>query len=263
VIMSSFSISLVLVGFLALSACASHKKEHAHSGPESMNTSAGIQYQFAFEFFQKGDLVRALDSAFKGIEASPNSADLRNLLGLIYFRQKEYPNAEAAFRKANQLDSRLPEVYNNWGAMLYEQGKYIEARDILLKGREFPLYLNPERVHNNLGLVYEALKDRVKAEESYRAAITAKPDYFLPYQNLGRLFLQEGELGQARSNLMEATRLCVDCSEARYHLGTVFLRENRNKEAIQQFKVGADKDPKGYFGELCRQFLVGENAKAR
>jgi len=261
--MTSYKALFLVAGISFLAACSSHKSEAVNSGPDSMNKTAGIQYQFAYEFYQKGDLVRALDSALKGIEAGPNSADLRNLLGLIYFRQKEYGHADAAFRKANQLDPKLPEVYNNWGAMLYEEGKFIEARDVLLKGREFPLYLNPERVHNNLGLVYEALKDNKKAKESYQAAITAKPDYFLPYQNLGRLFLQEGDLTQARSNLMEATRLCVQCSEARYHLGTVFLRENRKKEAIQQFRVGAEKDPKGYYGELCRQFLVGQNRKAR
>ncbi len=262
--MTSFKSFIFIVGISFLSACASHKKEGAsNSGPDSMSKTAGIQYQFAYEFYQKGDLVRALDATMKGIEAGPNSADLRNLQGLIYFRQKEYANADAAFRKANQLAPKLPEVYNNWGAMLYEEGKYVEARDVLLKGREFPLYLNPERVHNNLGLVYEAMKDFPKAKESYQAAIIAKPDYFLPYQNMGRLLLQEGNLTQARNMLMEATRLCVQCSEARYHLGTVFLRENRKSEAIQQFKVGAEKDPKGYFGELCRQFLVGQNRKAR
>ena len=145
-----------------------------------MNEKGSINYQFGYEFFQAGDLIRALTSVLKGLEAAPNSADLHNLLGLIYFRQKDYVQAEQDFRKANAIDPRLPEVYNNLGAMLYESGRLEEAKTILLKGVEFPLYLNPERIHNNLGLVYEGLKDRQKAGDTYRTSIRGQPISFLP-----------------------------------------------------------------------------------
>jgi type IV pilus biogenesis/stability protein PilW len=254
-------IKFLILGFALLAACSS--KKPVTSGPESLDSRASVQYNFAWEFLQSGDTVRALAAALKGVESAPQSADMRNLLGLIYFRQQEYAQAEQAFKKAVEIDPRLPEVYNNLGAMYFEQKRWAEARDVLLKGLEFPLYLNAERIHNNLGLVYEALEDFEKAEQSYRAAIVANEKFYLAYQNLGRMFLQRSQIPQARVMLLEAVSLCKTCSEARYHLGTVFLRENKKAEAIEQFKVGSEKDPRGYFGELCRQFLVGENRKAR
>lgn len=255
-----WGISFLVVG-LAVSACAS--KSTGKSGLDSLSKSASIQYQFGWEFFQAGDMIRALAAVSKGIELEPKSADLHNLLGLIHFRQKEYPKAEEAFRKANALDPQLPEVYNNLGAMYYEQGRHLEARDVLLKGLEFPLYLYPDRIQNNLGLVYEALKDLEKAEQAYLAAIRIRENYYLPYQNLGRLLLARGQVPRARAMLLEAVRLCDDCSEARYHLGTALLKENKRSEALSHFKVGAQSDPRGYFGQLCQQFLVGEPSKAR
>jgi type IV pilus biogenesis/stability protein PilW len=251
---------LVVLCFL-ISACAS--KKVVTSGPDSMDTKASVQYSFAWEFLQSGDVVRALAAALKGVEEAPKSADMRNILGLIYFRQQDYPKAEEAFKKAIEIDPKLPELYNNLGAMYYEQKRFAEARDVLLKGLDFPLYLNPERIHNNLGLVYEGLNEPEKAEQAYRSAIVANENFFLSYQNLGRMLLEKGQIQQSRVMLGEAVRLCQNCVEARYHFGTSLLRDNKKKEAIEQFRIGAEKDPRGYFGELCRQFLVGENKKPR
>lgn len=241
---------------LSLAGCASKKNAEAQMEPEPLNEHAGIQYQFAYEFFQQGDLIRGLASALKAVEAAPRNPDARNLLGLIYFRQAEYEKSEAEFKMAIELNPKMSEAYNNIGTLYYEMKRYAEAKVALERALENPLYLYPERIYNNLGLVYEAMAKKADAQQAYERAIALRSDYYLPYLNLGEFWLKNMDHKRARPLLREAARLCPACSEPKYHLAQAMLAENRMEEALKLFKQGYDLDPKGYYGQLCRQFLV-------
>jgi eukaryotic-like serine/threonine-protein kinase len=144
------------------------------------------------------------------------------------------------------------------GTLYYEQKRYTEAKAALEKALENPLYLYPERIHNNLGLVEEALGNKKAAIEAYDRAIFLRRESYLPYQNLGKLYYQAGNYERAKTLLEEATRLCQDCSEPRYFLGMVLVKNNKMTEALKIFKQGADTDPRGYYGQLCQKYLVKE-----
>ncbi len=225
-------------------------------GAESMNDKAHIQYQFAYDFYHKGELIPSLAAGLRAQEHSPNNPDIKNLIGLIYFRQEKYDLAEQSFQSAIDLDPKLTEAYNNLGTVYYVQKRYEEARRVLEKSLENPLYLYPERIYNNLGLVEEATGNDAKAISYYEQSITFRNDFYLPYKNLGHFLLKKGDTKRAKNLLLEATRLCPDCSEPRYHLGSLLLKENKAKEALKYFQEGAKIDPKGYYGVLCKQHIL-------
>lgn len=243
--------------FLVILAVACASKKEAELGlNEPLSEQASIQYQFAYEFFRAGDMIRALNAGLKAVELSPRNADAHNLLGLIHFRQGTYDKAEQSFKEAIRLNPKMSEAYNNIGTLYYETGRYSEAKVALEMALENPLYLYPERVYNNLGLVYKAMGNLEEAQASYEKAISFRQDYYLPYLNYGEFWLEQGEFKRAKPLLREAAKLCSDCSGPRYHLGQIMIRENKMDEAIKLFKAGFEMDPKGYYGQLCRQFLV-------
>lgn len=247
---------ITIVLSFSLAACASKSQKAEAPQFEEMSEGANIQYQFAYEFFQQGDLIRALSAGLKAVELSPRNPDARNLVGLIYFRQMDYAEAESSFKKALELNPKMPEVYNNLGSLYYEQKRYDEAEQALIAALEHPLYLYPERIYNNLGLVYESLGKSDQARDAYEKAIGLRNDYYLPYLNLGHFWLKQKEVKRAKALLKEASRLCPQCAEPRYHLGQAMVSDNQLQEAIKMFKAGYDADPKSYYGQLCRQFLV-------
>ena len=236
---------------LGLAACATKEVEK-----EALNDKAAIQYQFAYDAYVNNDLIPALSSALQAVKISPGNADARNLLGLIYFRQGKYDEAEVELKKAVELDPNLSEAHNNLGTLYYDQKRYPDALRSLETALENPLYLYPERIYNNIGLTQAALGKTKEARASYERSIQLSRDFYLPYQNLGKLLMSEGETKVALNYLKMASELCPNCSEPRYHAGNILLKENKQQEALKLFKEGARIDPKGYYGQLCKQLIV-------
>jgi len=256
--MNKFIIPIVGVAiFLGFSACGP-KKTMRESRSEPMNESASIQYQFAYEFYTKGDLIRSYRSILKAEEFSPKSTDVLNLKGLILFRQEKYEEAEKAFQEALALDPGLSEVLNNLGTLYFQQKKYEKAEASLKSALDDPLYLYPERIHNNLGLVYFAQGKPKQAKDEFLKAIQVRDDFYLAYQNMGKLLMGEKKFEEAKPYLEAAVKNCPQCSEPHYHLGTVMLKENNRQEAIRLFREAYQLDPQGYYGQLGKRFLVDE-----
>lgn len=248
----------VLVCVLLLSACAAKETKLS----ERQIEEALIQYSFAHDFYVNNELIRASAAAERSVALNPASPQTYNLLGLIYFRQERYQEAEKSFKKGLAIKEDMPDIWNNLGTLYYVQERYEEAEGALRKALDYPLYLYPENIYNNLGLVYSRMQKPTQAAQSFEQAIRLRPEYYLPYQNLGKLFVEQKEFRRALPILEKAVRMCPRCPEPRYYLGLVFLESNRESAALAQFKKGAEMDPNGYFGQLCRQFLVDQNESA-
>ncbi len=244
-------ITAFLVVIAGLSGCSNRSQAKS----EPLDEKAQIQYQFASEAYEKGDLIPALSSTLEALKTSPHNPEAKNLLGLIYFRQRKYAEAEQAFLGAIASDSHRSEFHNNLGTLYYEMKAYDKALKSLQQALVNPLYMYPERIHNNLGLVNEALGRLEEAKSNYLESIRLRKDFYLPYQNLGKLYLDEGNKERAKVMLSEAVKNCVDCAEPRYHLG-ILLKEKSLTEAMKLFKQGAQLDPNGYYGRLCRDNLT-------
>lgn len=240
-----------LLGLALLSSSCATKQT-----AEALTESSSIQYQFAYDSYSRGELIPALTFILKAKELSPNNPDVHNLKGLIYFRQQKYGEAEESFAKAIELDPHGAQTHVNLGALYYEQKKYPEAMKSFDKALENPLYLNPERIHNNRGLALEAMGKTNDAAAEYRRAIELDRKFYLPYQNLGRLLFDKKDFASAKPLLEQAAKQCPECSEPRFYLGSLLLKENKASEALRLFKEGADTDPMGYYGQLCKKFVA-------
>ena len=228
----------------------------SHPDAQAMNESSSIQYQFAYQFYSRGELIRALGAILEAKKISANNPEILNLLGLIYFRQKKYPHAEKAFRQAIEIDPKGSEVYNNLGTLYYEQKEYKKAKQSFEQALENPLYLHPDRVYNNLALVYKDMGQFEEAQSNFQKAISVNENYYLPYNNMARLLMDHGKMKQAKVYLKNAIRLCKTCAEPRYRMASVLLKESKKAEAIKMFQKVYDLDPKGYYGQLGRKFLL-------
>lgn len=242
----------LFLGCSSLAACAAKQEPRA----ELMDEKASIQYQFAYEAYNTGDLIPALTAGLRTVEMAPGNPDARNLLGLIYFRQEKYDEAEAEFKKAVELNPKLSEAHNNLGTLYYTRERYPEALQALEKATENPLYLYPERIQNNLGLVYQKMGRVREAQQAYETSMKFRKDFYLPYQNYGKLKFEQKQYKEALPLLEEASKLCSQCSEPRYYMGQALMKLNRTPDALKWFKQGAHLDPQGYFGQLCKEFLV-------
>lgn len=247
----------ILVLSVLLASCAS-KNKGKNGVDQPMTEEAAIQYQFAYEFFEQGELIRALQSALDAKKVAPNNADVVNLLGLIYFRQQKFEAAEAEFMKAIELRPKMSEAFVNLGSLRLAQKRYKEAIPVLEKALANPLYLYPERIHNNMGLAYAATGQNKEAEKQFKKAMQLEPEFFLATQNLAKLYMKLDRPEEAAPLLKRASSLCETCSEPQYHLGSIFLEQGKTKLALEAFRKAHEISPESYYGRLGKKYLIDE-----
>ncbi len=159
------------------------------------------------------------------VDAQPQFSLGFEVLGVAYYRSGDSARAEAAFRKAIDLDSKRAECYIQLGLLSYDAQRYAESRRYLETG----LRINPESWfgHYQLGLTQFALQDYTVSESEFRKAQDLDPSF----------------------------------PEVHLRLGNVYLRLQNAPKALAEFENYLQQDPKGRFAARARQ-VVNEMRKA-
>jgi tetratricopeptide (TPR) repeat protein len=85
--------------------------------------------------------ARRYDEALLDLHLAEDSAEVRNLIGVVFLKRRRYKRAEEHFRRALELDPDHFEAVNNLGlAVSRQRGRRREAIDIFLRAAE----LRPE-----------------------------------------------------------------------------------------------------------------------
>lgn len=124
-------------------------------------------------------------------------------LGAINTRKKDWPAAEAAYKKAIEIKPDAPEPYNGLAnvynaqqkfkeasAMSEEAGKRIAATPGVTGGAS-------ANIHYNQGAIAWNANDFNKAKEHFEAAIKADPNHAESHFMLGKVLINLGKLGDA------------------------------------------------------------------
>src|SRR4029078_5535060 len=134
--------SAVVMALLALAGCAggpgAARQPAAASGtelkdritasdePDAMKR-ARTRTELAAAYFGRGQMTTALDQIKLAIQADPTSSEAFNLRGLIYANLGDQALDEESLRHALVLKPRDPDVMQNFGWYLCQQGRFGEA----------------------------------------------------------------------------------------------------------------------------------------
>ena len=138
----------------------------------------------------------------EGITAKAPTATLLDLLGDAYTQTKDYAKAEAAYRKAVDLDPSEVSHYRGLGQSLVSEEKYPEA----LKVYEKLIDLMPDDPDNYLRVaqIYRELNEYDKAEENLLKAKQYSPGSLEILYNEAMLYEAEGRFDDAIKVLSQA-----------------------------------------------------------
>ena len=149
-----------------------------------------------------------LNAASKNIEKAmalePYSAYIHNEMGNILFQKKQFDSAMYHFEYATLLAPTWAIPYSNKIRVNLATNHLPAAlaaaytADSLAKNLAF--------VNTNAALAMEKAGNLLGAESHYLRAIKENNVHYLPYQNLGKLYINTGEYAKADSFLYEANR---------------------------------------------------------
>jgi Flp pilus assembly protein TadD len=170
----------------------------------SLLAARSIHYEWVL-----ADPVRAWGDAVRRASAS---AEAHMGLGEAYAARAD-PRAERELVRSVTLDGRSPRGWANLGALYAESGRMAEAERVM---REATARAPSDaRLHDNLGLILQALGREDDAALEWEAAVRSRPPLAQPRVRLAAVLISRGDKERARALLEEALRLEYDEEDAR------------------------------------------------
>jgi len=179
---------------------------------------------------------KAIAAAHAQIAKSPNVSGFYDLLGTALFNnKKDLPGAEAALRKAVDLDKNNNDALQKLGEVQVAEGSVDKALALYQQG----IKDNPNSVGLYIlsGEFYQKKQDWDHARAMYQQALTIQPDHPLASNNLAYLMLQQGgNVDVALAMAQTARRGMPDLASAADTLGWAYYQKGIYQSAIPQFQ---------------------------
>jgi len=237
-------------------------EQFASTDSEKLETAV----QIVETYRAAGDLAAAEQKVQAGIKKFAENRDASRELQLelaeVYEQGKRWDEMMKALDRADQLtstDSEKEQVYYMRGVSLERQKKYEQSEAAFRKVLE----MNPK---NALALNYlgYTLADRnVRLEEAYdliKRAVDLDPDNGAYLDSLGWVYFRQGKLDDARGLLERALDRMQDPT-VHDHLGDVYLKLGKTKEAIAQWQDSLREFQKATQPEADPEELASVNRK--
>jgi tetratricopeptide (TPR) repeat protein len=159
------------------------------------------------ELYQKGDVSGAIQELKTALKLDPENVNVLNSLGVCYGVQGALEKALEMFREATRVDPQ-----------------------------EVMALYNAGYVHSMLNQTEDALK-------SYKKAEATGEDVFEVIFQLGKLYLDQGDLDAAKIYLEKAARLQPESWIASLHLGECCEALHMTDEAVMHYETTIKKNP--------------------
>jgi len=141
--------------------------------------------------------------------------------------------ATDAITKAQSLNADSAPVLLAAGYVKQVHGWYDQAAQDYSRAVE--LAPGNSDAWNRLALAYTAMNRPDQAITTYRRALQAQPNYYLPYIDFGRFYRNRAQFAEAEQLFRQVTVIAPDLARGHMLLGLVLQQENRLQEAEQAF----------------------------
>lgn len=171
---------------------------------------AAIRLQLAIGYFQDRKYEVALDEIKQAIAANPNSADAHGVRALIYSSMGETALADQSFQRAMQLAPRNPELANNYGSFLCQNGKAGQGIALFEAALKNPTYQSPVNALLNAGSCSLRAGKLDAAERYLLDALRYDPDLPATNGNLAQVYFERRDIKRAGfflNRLREAAKI--------------------------------------------------------
>ncbi len=242
----------------------------------AIDADAARLLQDGTEEIVQGDLVHAAADLEAAVLLAPRNAEAWFQLGLLYSKTADFREAEAAFRKAVEMNPHYAEAHFwlgsiliidpqnklDWAgavaesrAALLEKPDYTDALNLLGTGltnlgqldeavevlkRAIAIEPSSAAGHFNLAVALEKSDHPQEAKGEYEAAIAARSDYPEASSALGKLLLRLGKPAQAEQLLLRSLCLNPDLADVHYALARALRALKRTSAAKIEFEEAAD-----------------------
>ena len=195
---------------------------------------AKVHTELGSLYMLDGRSAIALEEARIALSADPDYAPAYNLLGLTHMVLNEPRLAEDNFEKALRLAPGDPEINNNFGWFLCQNGRERRSIDFFMAAGKNPLYTTPTKPFTNAGICAMLMKDDKAAEEYLAIALRLSPTNTQALFWLADIAYRKGRYSEARQWTTDIEKMMEPSAEVIW-LALRIERKLGNREAEARY----------------------------
>ncbi|KAL2157713.1 hypothetical protein VTH06DRAFT_5196 [Thermothelomyces fergusii] len=171
-----------------------------------------IYYHRAQLHFIKGEFAEAQKDYQKSIDLDSDFIFSHIQLGVTQYKMGSIASSTATFRRCMKNFEKTPDVYNYYGELLLDQGKYQEAIEkfdtaIELERETKPTCMNVLPLINKSLALFQWKQDFSEAEKLCEKALIIDPECDIAVATMAQLLLQQGKVTEALKYFERAAEL--------------------------------------------------------
>ncbi|RKU44431.1 TOM (translocase of outer membrane) complex component [Coniochaeta pulveracea] len=171
-----------------------------------------IYYHRAQLHFIKQEFTEASKDYQKSIDLDANFIFSHIQLGVTQYKMGSVASSMATFRRCKRQFDKVPDVYNYYGELLLDQGKYQEAIEqfdtaIEMEKQTKPTGMNVLPLINKSLALFQWKQDFAEAEKLCKKALIIDPECDIAVATMAQLLLQQGKVTEALTYFERAAEL--------------------------------------------------------
>ncbi len=194
------TIVVALLGLVVLSGCqttGSSRSRSKNSG--GGDSAAAVNVSLGQSYMRQGKFEIAKEKLDKALELDPKLTDAHTVIAVLYEQIGDPESAARHYKRASELAPKSGVVNNNYGTFLCKLGRYEEADRYYARALQDPFYETPSVALTNRGTCALKWQKPELAEQSFRNALSLKPDEPEALRSLAEILYGKGEYFRARA----------------------------------------------------------------
>ena len=190
---------------------------------------------------QHGNYSDSTEKLNLALKTDPDSVSVRYLLGLNYYRMRQFSNAVEQLERVMQLSPEYALAAFQLGLSYARAGDFDHAIQALKRTLE----LDPSNFSAayNLGVAYSQKKMVAEALAAFRQSLTISPDYALGHRGLGEALLYQGQVDDSLAELRRAVELAPNDPGNHVALAKALSAKGLNSEAEEEMRRAQQAQP--------------------
>ncbi len=190
-------------------------------------------FNIATNYYNNGNYTDAEKSLRQVVALKPDKDEAYYYLGNTYAKTGKNDLAETNFRRAFELD---PKDQRSARALieLFEKTNQTSKRIALME--QLATANEDEELWLAIGNLYDQQGNKAKAEDSFRKALIANPDYATANLRLAFMLYDDGKFNEAIPYLEKAFDQAPDNEIISRRLATSYQKSGRTQDAIAKYE---------------------------
>ena len=220
--------------------------------------SGQAHYLLAYTLLRQNKPKDSLQEYTRAASLEPPNAEQLREVGQAYVLLDDTADAGKWFLRSIEMNSSDPESWYNLGRLRYTEQRFSDAVDSFKHA--LTLAPGSVKVENNLGLAYEGLNRTDDAVIAYRQAIALQdagpPERASeqPLLNLAIVLGHQAKLAEAQPLLLQAVRIAPQDPRIHEQLGQLYMQQGNYAEAEKYLETATRLDPE----KSNLHFLLGQ-----